>query len=249
MQKLIEGNSIERELHDNFVFQDFETGSDLFWTLLTDNGYLTQAGKGDFGRYKLRIPNNEVKIVFTNIIKTWIDTEIKLDSNLLAKTAKDLITGNKIGFEQNFKKVVGDTLSYYDTAKKIDKRTKEKLITNEQIYHVYTLGLLTILKDDYIIKSNRESGEGRYDIILIPHDKNKNGVVIEIKSIKKRGSSEPENTFIKRVNEEIKQALNQIDRNRYYTELIENNIKSDNIIKLPIIFAGKEPYISSITKK
>ncbi len=86
-------------------------------------------------------------------------------------------------------------------------------------------------------------------IFVIPYDKNKNGVVIEIKSIEKRGNSEPENTFIKRVNEEIKQALNQIDKNRYYTELIENNIKSDNIIKLPIIFAGKEPYISSITKK
>ncbi len=246
VQKLIEGNSVERELHDNFVFQDFEKSSDLFWTLLTDNGYLTQAGKGDFGRYKLRIPNNEVKIVFTNIIKTWIDTEVKLSSNLLAQTAKDLITGNKIGFEQNFKRVVGDTLSYYYTAEKIDRRTKEKLITNEQIYHVYTLGLLTILKDDYIIKSNRESGEGRYDIILIPHDKNRNGVVIEIKSIKKRENSEQEKDFIKRVNNEIKTALNQIDKNRYYTELIENKIKPDNIIKLAIVFAGKEPYIKSV---
>ncbi len=155
-----------------------------------------------------------------------------------------MITGNKIGFEQNFRKVIGDTLSYYDTAEKIDKRTQEKLITNEQIYHVYTLGLLTILKDDYIIKSNRESGEGRYDIMLIPLDKNNNGVVIEIKSIEKRGNAEAEEDFIKRVNNEIKSALSQIERNKYYTELIENKIKPDNIIKLPIIFAGKEPYIN-----
>ncbi|PID82029.1 MAG: hypothetical protein CSB16_03405, partial [Clostridiales bacterium] len=128
-------------------------------------------------------------------------------------------------------------------------RTKEKLITNEQIYHVYTLGLLTILKDDYIIKSNRESGEGRYDIILIPYDKNKNGVVIEIKSIKKRGKSESKEKFTKRVNNEIKNALSQIDRNAYYAELIENNIKPDNIIKMAIVFAGKEPYINPITKE
>ncbi len=248
VHELIEGNSIEKELHEDFVFQDFETGSDLFWTLLTDNGYLTQAGKGEFGRYKLKIPNNEVKLVFTNIIKTWIDTEIKLSSDLLVQTAKDLITGNKIGFEQNFRKVIGDTLSYYDTAEKIDKRTKEKLITNEQIYHVYTLGLLTILRDDYIIKSNRESGNGRYDIMLIPYGKNKNGVVIEIKSIEKRGNSETEDNFIKRVNNEIEMALNQIDKNKYYTELIENKIKPENIIKLPIVFAGKEPYITPITK-
>ncbi len=249
LQELIEGNSIERELHDNFVFQDFETGSELFWTLLTDNGYLTQAGKGDFGRYKLKIPNNEVKIVFTNIIKTWIDTEVKLSSNLLAKTAKDLITGNKIGFEQNFKKVIGDTLSYYDTAEKIDRRTKEKLITNEQIYHVYTLGLLTILKDDYIIKSNRESGEGRYDIMLIPYDKTRNGIVIEIKSIEKQSETEKREDFINRVNKEIDKALTQIETNKYYSELIDNNIKTANIIKTAVIFAGKEPYINPITKK
>ncbi len=149
-------------------------------------------------------------------------------------------------FAKGFKQLVGDTLSYYDTAEKIDKRTKEKLITNEQIYHVYTLGLLSILKDDYIIKSNKESGEGRYDIMLIPYDKTKKGVVIEIKSIKKRGNSESEKDFIKRVNDEIQSALNQIDRNAYYKELTENKIKPDNIVKLPIIFAGKEPYINNI---
>ncbi len=119
----------------------------------------------------------------------------------------------------------------------------------EQIYHVYTLGLLTILKDDYIIKSNKESGEGRYDIMLIPHDKNNNGVVIEIKSIKKRGNSEAKKDFIKRVNNEIKSALNQIVKNKYYTELLENKIKPENIIKLAIIFAGKEPYMTPITLK
>ncbi len=246
IQVLIEGNCIERELHDNFVFQDFETSSELFWTLLTDNGYLTQAGKGDFGRYKLKIPNNEVKIVFTNIIKTWIDTEIKLNSNLLIQTAKDLIIGNKKSFERNFRKVIGDTLSYYDTAEKIDRRNKEKLITNEQIYHVYTLGLLSILKDDYILKSNRESGEGRYDIILIPYDKNKKGVVIEIKSIAKREKSEKETDFTERVNAEIENALNQIDKNKYYTELIENKIEPADIIKMSIVFAGKEPYVTPI---
>ena len=70
IQNLIEGKTIDKELKDNFIFQDFETDNELLWTLLTDNGYLTQAGKSDFGNYKLKIPNNEVKIVFTDIIKT-----------------------------------------------------------------------------------------------------------------------------------------------------------------------------------
>ncbi len=249
IQELIEGKIIEASLYDNFVFQDFEKGSELFWTLLTDNGYLTQAGEADFGRYKLKIPNKEVKIIFTNIIKTWIDTEVKLNGNLLAKAAKDLITGNINEFEQNFKKIIGDTLSYYDTAEKTNKQTKEKLVTNEQIYHVYTLGLLAILTDEYIIKSNRESGDGRYDIMLIPYDKTKKGVVIEIKSIQQQKKSEEERDFIKRVNGEIKDALNQIDKNRYYTELIENKVKPENIVKLAIVFVGKEPYINEIEEK
>ncbi len=249
IQALIKGETIEKELHENFVFQDFETDNELLWTLLTDNGYLTQVEESDFGNHKLRIPNNEVKTVFTNTIKTWLNNDVKLKKDLLINTTRSLITNRIPEFERGFKKLVGDTFSYYDTAEKTDKYSNFKIIRSEQIYHVYTLGLLAILKDDYVIKSNKESGEGRYDIMLIPYDKNKNGVVIEIKSIKKRGNSEQENDFIKRVNNKIKKALNQIDRNKYYIELIENQIKSDKIIKLPIVFAGKEPYITPIIEE
>lgn len=128
---------------------------------MTDNGYLTQAGKSDFGNYKLKIPNNEVKIVFTDIIKTWLDTEVKLKRDLLINTTRFLINNKIEEFEKGFKQIIQDTLSYFDTAQKKDKNTKETLITNEQIYHVYTLGLLTVLADDYIIKSNRESWGGQ----------------------------------------------------------------------------------------
>ena len=233
VHKLIEGEIIEEELYDNFVFQDFETNDRLFWSLLTDNGYLTQEGKAKYDNHKLRIPNKEIKIT----------------RDLLIETADNLINNKIEEFENGFRKIVGDTLSYYDIAEKTDKQTKEKIVTNEQIYHVYTLGLLAILTDDYIIKSNKESGEGRYDIMLVPYDKNRNGVVIEIKSIGKQGKSEEKKDFIKRVNNEIKGALNQIDKNRYYTELIENKINPDNIIKLTIVFAGKEPYINEKTEK
>ncbi len=246
VHELIQGKTIDKELKENFVFQDFERNAELLWTLLTDNGYLTQVEESKYGNYKLRIPNNEVKIVFTDIILSWLNEELKITKDLLISTSENLINNRIADFKKGFKQLVGDTLSYYDTAEKIDKRTKEKLISNEQIYHVYTLGLLTILKDDYIIKSNRESGDGRYDIMLIPFDKTQNGIVIEIKSIKKRGKSEKEKNFIKRVNNEIETALNQIDKNKYYAELIENNIKPENIIKLPIVFAGKKPYITNI---
>ena len=69
-------------------------------------------------------------------------------------------------------------------------------------------------------------------------------MVIEIKQIKKQKENESENDFIKRINDQIKLAINQIDRNKYYKELIDNKINKNNIIKIPIIFAGKEPYIT-----
>ncbi len=249
VQELIEGESIDKELKDNFVFQDFETDNELLWTLLTDNGYLTQTGESDFGNYKLRIPNNEVKIVFTDIIMTWLNREIKITRDLLISTARNLINNKIHKFEKGFRQIIGDTLSYFDTAKKTDKDTKEKIITPERIYHVYTLGLLTILSDDFIIKSNREAGEGRYDIMLIPHNKSKKGIIIEIKQIEKQKNKEDKKKFITRINNKIEEALSQIDRNEYYKELIANKIKPENIIKIAIIFAGKKPYICKLPEQ
>ncbi len=249
VERLIKGETIEKELHENFVFQDFETDNELLWTLLTDNGYLTQVEESDFDNHKLKIPNNEVKIVFRDIIKTWLNNDVKLKKDLLINTTRHLINNQILEFEKGFRQLVGDTFSYYDIAEKTEKHSGVKIIRSEQIYHVYTLGLLAILRDNYIIKSNKESGEGRYDIMLIPLDKTVNGIVIEIKSIKKPKETEKREDFINRVNTAIDKALAQIETNRYYSELLENGIKNENIIKIAIIFAGKEPYITPIMKE
>ena len=248
IQDLIEGKIIEKELKENFVFSDFETDNELIWTLLTYNGYLTQIGKAKYGNYKLKIPNNEVRIVFSEIIMTWLKTKIKLKRDLLIQTAKYLINNEIVKFEKGFRQIIGDTISYFDTAKKTDKDSKEVIISPEQIYHVYTLGLLTILSDDYIIKSNRESFDGRYDIMLIPHDKTKNGVIMEIKQIEKQKENEEDKKFRERINNKIENALTQIERNEYYSELIVNKIKPENIIKLAIVFVGKKPYINKLSE-
>jgi hypothetical protein len=83
--------------------------------------------------------------------------------------------------------------------------------------------------------------------MLIPHDKNKNGVVIEIKSIENQKLKETNIQFTERVNKQIDDALIQIEKNKYYTELLVNKIKSEHIIPLAIVFAGKEPYINKLT--
>ena len=253
IQDLIEGKTIEKELKDNFVFSDFETDKELLWTLLTYNGYLTQIEKQKYGNYKLKIPNNEVRIVFTDIIMSWLNREVKIKRDLLIETAEDLINNRIQKFETGFKKIIRDTLSYYDTAEQKASRGHAYL-HKEQIYHVYTLGILAILTDDYIIKSNRESKYGRYDIMLIPHKVktsrgvSQNGIIIEIKQIEKQKLNEKDDKFKERINNMIDKALIQIEKNKYYTELIINKIKPENIIKLAIVFAGKEPYVTKIPK-
>ncbi len=123
IKDLIEGKTIDKELKENFVFQDFETDNELLWTLLTDNGYLTQVEKSDFGNYKLKIPNNEVKIVFRDIIMTWLNTEVRIKRDLLISTTRSLINNRIIEFEKGFKRIIKNTLSYFDTAKKTNNYT------------------------------------------------------------------------------------------------------------------------------
>ncbi len=232
LMQLINNETIEKEIDDNFVFPDLEKNKDLVWSLLTFSGYLTSINKVGRKSYELKIPNYEIKTVFQDIVIHWLNTNLKIKQKLLLDTTNWLINNEIKRFELGFKKIIGDTFSYFDTQGE-----------PENVYQSYVLGLLAIIGDDYIIKSNRESGDGRYDVMLIPHDKNKFGVVIEIKQIAKQ-EAEKDIDFHKRIDEKIKEALQQIERNKYYKELIENKVSK--IIKLPIVFAGKEPYINLI---
>ena len=235
--KLINNETIIKDIEENFVFSDLETPKEVLWTLLVYSGYLCSKNKISRKEYELKIPNYEIKTVFQDTIMDWIQTDIKIIKSLLQNTANNLINNEIKEFETGFKQIIGDTFSYYDTAK-----------TNEYIYQSYILGLLAIIGDDYIIKSNKESGDGRYDIMLVPHDKSRYGVVIEIKQIEKLQEKESSNNFIKRVNEQLEIAVNQINRNKYHKELIDNKIDKNRIIKVPIVFAGKEPYIIPMKK-
>jgi len=232
--KLINNESIEKQIEQNFVFPDLEADNELLWSLLTFSGYLTQRTKTSRKTYSLVIPNYEIKTVFQDIILKWLNADIKIRKTQLEETANYLINNEIVKFERGFKEIIGDTFSYFDLSGE-----------PENVYQSYVLGLLAIIGDDYIIKSNRESGEGRYDILLIPHDKTKYGVVIEIKQVTKSKKESVAN-FNKKINAKITDAQLQIEQNRYYSELVEHQISK--IIKLPIIFAGKIPYITLINK-
>jgi hypothetical protein len=155
--------------------------------------------------------------------------------SLLDDTTSYLVEGDLARFEEGFRRIMQDTFSYYDTAR-----------NNEYVFQAYLLGLLAILGDDYVIKSNRESGGGRYDILLLPKDKTKKGIVLELKQTATRKDTETDEAFRERLNKALEDAQNQIERNKYYQELLANDIPKENIIEIPVVFAGKEPYIRKI---
>jgi hypothetical protein len=246
LQKLISGELITKDIEENFIFADFETDRDLLWTLLTYSGYLTQVNKVKLETYELKIPNFEIEGIFKKIIIKWLTNKINFRKDLLISTSFNLINNQIKEFEIGFKQIIGDTLSYFDIAPIKDSQNKEIFIDKEQFFHVYTLGLLAILSDDYIISSNREGGEGRYDIVLIPRNIKHNGIIIEIKQIENQQETEKNKVFIDRINNKINEALEQIERKKYYKTLLAHRIELDKIIRVPIVFAGKEPYITKL---
>ena len=143
---------------------------------MTFSGYLTSINKTGRKTYEKKIPYYETKTKFQDIVIKWLITDLKIKQTLLINTTKYLTNNEIEKFEKGFKVRIGD----------VGTRHAPSLHTNgepENVYQSYVLGLLAIIGDDYIIKSNRESGEGRYDILLILHDKTKYGIVIEIKQI------------------------------------------------------------------
>lgn len=229
LQKLIGGETIEKVLEESFVFADFQTERELLWTLLTFSGYLTQVKEVSRKVYELRIPNYEIKTIYQDIVISWLQNSLKVKRELLVTTTGHLLNNRLEKFEQGFQRIIGDTFSVFDEDGEAEK-----------VYQAYVLGLLAIIGDDYIIRSNRESGAGRYDILLIPHDKNKYGVVMEIKQIK-RNKTETDKAFNKRINDTLQDAAKQIKQNKYYKELTAHQIHKR--IELPIVFVGKEPFI------
>jgi hypothetical protein len=227
MQSLIQGETIEKYINEDIVMNEVEQDTENVWSFLFFSGYLKAVKKerNEEGQLKchLAIPNIEVSIVYKGIILNWFKANIGMDKyrNML----RALIKGNIDLFSDIFSDFVLKSLSYFD----ISGQEPEK------IYHVFVLGMLVSLNETHQVKSNRESGYGRYDVMLIPREKKDKGIIIEFKKV------------IERKNETLEiaaeNALKQIADKRYEMEMKDNGI--DNIVKLGISFKGKEVLVLS----
>ncbi|WP_160685505.1 AAA family ATPase [Clostridium sp. C2-6-12] len=221
LEELIEGKSINKVIDDNIVMSEVEDSNENIWSFLLMSGYLKAVKTENIEgllNCELKIPNKEVLIFYKNLIEKWFKETV---TNEYYQTMLDtLINGNIKIFAGIFKEFVINNLSYFD----ISGREPER------VYHAFVLGMLVSLSNDYEVKSNKESGYGRYDVMIIPKDNSKIGIIIEFKKI---------DYFLDdTIEEATKEALNQIEEKKYETELVQKGVK--NIIKLAIVFKGKE---------
>ena len=227
LESLIENKPIEKRIQSHTIFTDLERSSDSIWTLFLFSGYLkvisSRQDEEDTFWCTLAIPNREVIGVYKQFISQWF-TDF-LNYRELDLFLKSLTTGDIKTFEDILQKYVFNSMSYFD------KGGKEP----EKVYHAFVLGLLVHLKGSYIVKSNAESGYGRYDISLIPIDKTKKGIIIEFKVV----NPNREETLEKALDS----ALAQIENKQYETELRSLGVL--DILKLGIAFHGKKVQVKS----
>ncbi|MBW6410304.1 AAA family ATPase [Clostridium weizhouense] len=221
LEELINGNSINKIVDDHIVMKEVEEDEENLWSFLTLSGYLKPVNsivsEGKFN-CELKIPNNEVLIFYKNLIEKWFKESLKNEKyNTMLKA---LVSGDVEIFGGFFQKFVLNNLSYFDVSGE----------EPERVYHAFVLGMIVSLSDKYEVKSNKESGYGRYDVMLIPKNSSKLGIIMEFKKI--------DDFMNKTMEKGIEEALNQIEENKYETELKERGIS--DILKLAIVFKGKK---------
>ena len=220
IERLLRGETIEVKIDLETVIVGIENNEDNIWGLMLGTGYLKVTEVVNLANkiYKVAIPNYEIKLLFEQIIDNWFRNKVM--GNDLQSILKDLITLNLKEYEKKFKKLVVEMFSYMDVGEN----------TAENFYHAFVLGMLVGLKDTYYVNSNRESGMGRYDIMLEPKDKNGNSFIMEFKVYKEDKEKDIEET--------IENAKKQIEEKQYEQNLKERGFK--NITKMVYAFKGKE---------
>ena len=220
MERLLKDEEIEVPINLETIINGIEDNENNIWGLMLGTGYLKVVEVVDLVDeiYKVKIPNYEIKILFQDIVRSWFND--KVVGNDLRSILKDLVELNLSEFEKKFRVLVREMFSYMDVGEN----------TAENFYHAFVLGMLVGLKDTYYVNSNRESGFGRYDIMLEPHDKSKNSFIIEFKV-----ADDFEDETIEEV---LTSAKKQIEEKKYESNLRERGFT--NITKMVFAFKGKE---------
>ena len=235
LETLIRGEKINVIIDEQIVFSELDYSEDAVWSLMLASGYLKVISSEELNliresdnEYELAITNREILFMFRKMILRWF-TPAKRETNEFIKA---LINGDVESMNAYMNKVTLKTISYFDSGNSPSDEEPERF------FHGLVLGLMVDQTENYIITSNRESGYGRYDIMLEPIDKSNENlpcIVIEFKVINPKKE--------KTLEETVEAALNQIEDKGYDAELVKRGVKKENIHHYGFAFKGKNVLI------
>jgi len=231
-EALLRGESIETPIDEHIVYNQLDSNEAAIWSLLLASGYLKVLGRqrleeleaDEENIYELTLTNFETRRMFNSMVRGWFG-HVTSDYNgfIKAMLADDIdamnVYMNRVAFE---------SFSYFDVGRRVAEP--------ERFYHGFVLGLLVELKRDYIVTSNRESGFGRYDVMIEPKDPSKNdAIILEFKVMNEKREATIEDT--------VKAALKQIEDKQYAALLEARGIPKERIRSYGFAFRGREVLI------
>lgn len=231
MEKLLQGESFRTSFDEQIVFNQLEQIEEAVWSLLLASGYLKvmnynyniEARKAE---YELRLTNLEVQAMFERMIDGWFGTCRGASNGFLRAMLED----DPETMTEYMNDISCNLFSSFDTGKNPSGKAEP-----ERFYHGFVLGLMVELADRYVITSNRESGYGRYDVMLEPKEKDKPAFILEFKAVHTgRGET---------LEKAVEAALEQIDKKQYEAVLTARGITGEQIRKYGFAFRGKEVLI------
>ena len=232
-EDLISGKPIIKPIDEQIVYGELEGNEEGIWSLLLASGYLKVLDyeedweSVDAPDYELALTNREVRRMFCVMVRDWFGrSRREYNEFIKAMLADDLKTMN---YYMN--KVALATFSSFDVGNKPSEAAEP-----ERFYHGFVLGLLVELADRYTVTSNRESGFGRYDVMLEPKHED-DGIILEFKV------QDPEDE--KELSDTVKAALEQIEKKKYETILMEKGVPREKVRKYGFAFCGKNVLIGS----
>ncbi|MDE7200660.1 MAG: ATP-binding protein [Lachnospiraceae bacterium] len=230
MEDLLEGRSLTTELDEQIVFDQLNGGASAVWSLLLASGYLKVLGLRRVGEFKkkmytLAITNMEVRSMFADMVKGWFDGSTETAYNDFVKA---LLMNDVDAMNEFMNEIALQSFSNFDIAPSASSKDAP-----ERFYHGFVLGLMVELDGRFQITSNRESGFGRYDVMLVPKDRGKDcAYIIEFKVHKPLKEKDLAKT--------VANALNQIEERLYEAKLVAEGFEPDQIRKYGFAFKGKE---------